>query len=487
MSEDKLKAAESFKGAGNAHFVKGEYSKAIEEYTKAVETAGSGEKQSAVYFSNIAFCHIKMENFGAAIDATEKAKVADKTFAKAYYRKASALFALSRLAEAIKELDYVVKELGVKSNKDINERLAMLRKLKKEQDFLDAIQHEDELDKCKEENLTVEPSYNGPVITRDSPVKLDDVFELLEYLKQQKKLHKKYLWTLLKMAREVLDQEANVVDVAIGGPVEQITVCGDIHGQYYDLLNIFKMNGYPSAHRPYLFNGDFVDRGSFSVECMIALLAFKVAEPGCIYLNRGNHESVELNKLYGFEGEVKAKYCPLTFALFNKVFQVLPLGTRISEKVLVLHGGLFEKEGVKLADLQKIQRRGGIPQKGLMCDMLWADPTGINGRHPSKRGVSIEFGPDVAERFLDDNGLGKLTRPTCTVASGQRRRLRDREGRQGDHGLLRPQILRPDDQQGRVHHIQGGPEAKFQGLRRCGKLSRSIRPLRPCTTPPTPP
>jgi len=423
MSDENLKAAEALKEAGNAYFLKGDYKKAIEEYMKAVEKLGDNHKNTAIYLSNAAFCHIKLENFGIALETAERAKSSDKEFIKSYYRKATAYFALSKLPEAIKELDFIVKELGVKNNKDVNERLAMLRKLKKEQNFLAAIYHEDELEKCDEDGLTVEPSYNGPVIDKDSPVIMDDVLEILEYLKGQNKIHKKYLWTLLKLAREVLDKEANIVDVTVGGSVEQITVCGDIHGQYYDLLNIFKLNGYPSVHKPYLFNGDFVDRGSFSVECMIALLAFKVAEPSCIYLNRGNHESAELNKLYGFEGEVKAKYCPTTFALFNKVFQCLPLGTCISKKVLVLHGGLFEKEGVKIADLQKIQRRGGIPQNGLMCDMLWADPTSMNGRHPNKRGVSIEFGPDVAQRFLDDNGLGNLIRPTSKISSSKGRRL----------------------------------------------------------------
>ena len=78
------------------------------------------------------------------------------------------------------------------------------------------------------------------------------------------------------------------------------TVCGDTHGQYYDLLNIFELNGIPSRNRPYLFNGDYVDRGSFSVEVVVALLAWKVCDPTIMHLTRGNHESKTLNKLYGY-------------------------------------------------------------------------------------------------------------------------------------------------------------------------------------------
>lgn len=103
-------------------------------------------------------------------------------------------------------------------------------------------------------------------------------------------------------------------------------MCGDIHGQYYDFLNIFKLNGKPHPDHPYLFNGDFVDRGSFSAECIIALYAFKVANPDCIYLNRGNHENSDLNKMYGFEGEIRAKYDTDTFTLFTDSFKYLPLG-----------------------------------------------------------------------------------------------------------------------------------------------------------------
>ena len=124
--------------------------------------------------------------------------------------------------------------------------------------------------------------------------------------------------------------ESNYFSPAHKLPVLQ--VCGDVHGQYYDLLNIFKINGAPSETNPYLFNGDFVDRGSFSMECILLLFAYKVlatqtskfqvkrgglraytwkkkraqvAYPKHFYLARGNHETKSMNKLYGFQGEVR--------------------------------------------------------------------------------------------------------------------------------------------------------------------------------------
>lgn len=412
--------AEEIKGEANALFMKNELNQAIKLYTQAIDLAGEENPKSAVYFSNRAFAHIKLENYGSAIEDADKAHLANKDYIKSYYRKSSALFFLGKLKESIAELEIITKGLGIKNNKDVNNKLKLLKKMKKENDFLEAIYKEDELDKCNENEIIVESSYQGPVIEMDKEFTMDQVIELLDFMKDQKKLHKKYFWILLKRVTDILDKEKNIVDVSVGGNVKEITVCGDIHGQYYDLLNIFKLNGYPSSSRPYIFNGDFVDRGSFSVEALTALLAFKLANPSCIYLNRGNHENADLNKLYGYEGEVKAKYCDKSFLLSTHLFKYLPLAHRISEKVLVLHGGLFEQDGVKLEDIQKIQRRIAIPNKGLMCDMLWADPSDVNGRTKSKRGVSIEFGPDVAERFLNDNGLGKLNRSSCSFPSSKR-------------------------------------------------------------------
>ena len=75
---------------------------------------------------------------------------------------------------------------------------------------------------------------------------------------------------------------------------------------------------------------------------------------------------------------------------------------------------------VKLEDINKINRRIPIPPNGLMCDLLWADPTFMPGRHRSKRGISIEFGPDVGAKFLDENGLGWLIRVVGEITSSQR-------------------------------------------------------------------
>lgn len=105
----------------------------------------------------------------------------------------------------------------------------------------------------------------------------------------------------------VIKELPSLVDVAIPAG-EKITVCGDTHGQFFDLMHIFDLNGLPSRGNPYVFNGDFVDRGSWSVEVIVTLMAWKVLDPACMHLTRGNHEAMSLNKIYGFEGEVKAKY-----------------------------------------------------------------------------------------------------------------------------------------------------------------------------------
>jgi len=113
-----------------------------------------------------------------------------------------------------------------------------------------------------------------------------------------------------------MKKNKNLVEITVKDDKE-ITVCGDVHGQYYDVLNIWSINGNPSSENPYLFNGDFVDRGSFSLEIIIALISWKLAMDDCIYLTRGNHEAVAMNRIYGFEGECQKKYNQRTYDIFK--------------------------------------------------------------------------------------------------------------------------------------------------------------------------
>ena len=114
--------------------------------------------------------------------------------------------------------------------------------------------------------------------------------------------------------------------------------------------------------------------------------------------------------MYGFEGEVKKKYDVKTYDLFSQLFCMLPLCHVINNKVTVTHGGLFSKDGIKISDIKKVNRKREPTDEGIMCECLWSDPCDMNGRHPSKRGVGVMFGPDVAEKFLEENGLDLLVR-----------------------------------------------------------------------------
>ena len=111
---------------------------------------------------------------------------------------------------------------------------------------------------------------------------------------------------LAEAALLIFDQEPSVRDISLQS-TETVTIVGDLHGQLPDLLSIFKLNGIPGPGKHYLFNGDFVDRGTDSMGVLCSLLALKCYLPECVFLNRGNHESPKQNKVFGFEEEVLAK------------------------------------------------------------------------------------------------------------------------------------------------------------------------------------
>lgn len=139
-------------------------------------------------------------------------------------------------------------------------------------------------------------------------------------------------------------------------------------------FNMFQIGGMPSSTNPYLFNGDFVDRGSFSLEVIVTLLAFKLAIPDGLHMTRGNHETKGMNKIYGFEGEVKHKYDNVVMQLFSEVFQWIPLCAVINDAVFVVHGGLstINSGCVTLKEIEELKRDREPPESGLMSDLMWS-------------------------------------------------------------------------------------------------------------------
>lgn len=128
-------------------------------------------------------------------------------------------------------------------------------------------------------------------------------------------------------------------------------------------------------------------------------------------MTRGNHEAKQVNHIYGFKGEVEAKYKDNgVYEAFSELFCGLPLSYVINKKVMICHGGLPSYDGVTLKDIRDTFRFAEPPEKGLMCDLLWADPAPNPGHTPSKRGASMAFGPDITKRFLQENGLSVLIR-----------------------------------------------------------------------------
>ena len=154
--------------------------------------------------------------------------------------------------------------------------------------------------------------------------------------------------------KEILSQTPSLVEVKV--PENgKVVVYGDVHGQYYDLLNALTLSDLPSPTNILIFNGDLVDRGSWSVEVIMLILAMKATFPDYVHISRGNHETKSMNKVYGFEGEVRAKYTELCFDLFLEVFNYLPLAHVIDNKVFICHGGLFSDDNVTLQDIKNVR------------------------------------------------------------------------------------------------------------------------------------
>eukprot|EP00978_Attheya_sp_CCMP212_P005379 scaffold12028_cov50-Attheya_sp.AAC.5 len=147
-----------------------------------------------------------------------------------------------------------------------------------------------------------------------------------------------------------------------------LKICGDVHGQYTDLLRLFEYGGFPPESN-YLFLGDYVDRGKQSLETICLLLAYKIQYPENFFILRGNHESAGINRIYGFYDECKRRYSIKLWKVFSDVFNCLPISALVDEKILCMHGGL-SPEMDTLQQIADLARPCDVPDVGLMCDLL---------------------------------------------------------------------------------------------------------------------
>ena len=244
-----------------------------------------------------------------------------------------------------------------------------------------------------------------------------DVDKCLELVKQGKCLTEHDVKILCDKLKEILCEENNVQP--IDAPV---IVCGDIHGQFYDLLNLFEKGGKidNSNNNKYLFLGDYVDRGYNSVETLEYLLCLKLKYQDKITLLRGNHESRQICFTYGFYEEITKKYGNANpWRYFNDVFDFLPIAAIIEGKVFCVHGGLSPKI-CYIDQIRLLDRQQEIPHEGAFCDLMWSDPDEIDGWQISSRGAGYLFGGKIVDEFNQLNGINLVCRAHQLVNEGHK-------------------------------------------------------------------
>jgi serine/threonine-protein phosphatase 4 catalytic subunit len=238
---------------------------------------------------------------------------------------------------------------------------------------------------------------------------------IVEQLKRCEVLAETDVKWLCNRAVEILVEEGNVQRVD-----SPITICGDLHGQFFDLKELFKLGGdCPTTN--YLFMGDFVDRGFNSVETFLLLLALKVRYPDRIWLIRGNHESRQITQVYGFYDECLRKYGSVAVWRYcTDVFDYLSLSAVVDGSIFCVHGGLSPSV-TTLDQIRAIDRRQEVPHDGAMCDLLWSDPEELEPGMAwglSPRGAGYLFGSEVAREFNRRNGIETIARAHQLVMEG---------------------------------------------------------------------
>jgi serine/threonine-protein phosphatase 2B catalytic subunit len=245
--------------------------------------------------------------------------------------------------------------------------------------------------------------------------KQPDVEALLEHLNLEGVIAQELLLEIIKKAADLFESEPNLLKLN-----DPITVVGDIHGQYFDLVKLLEVGGAPGDIQ-YIFLGDYVDRGSFSVEVLALMFSLKIRHPKRVRMLRGNHECRQMTSFFNFREECEYKYDISVYNAFMDCFDNLPLAATINGKFLAVHGGLSpELPNVKA--INKVDRFQEPPREGLLCDLIWSDPLDVpEDQAPKKRaspafipnevrGCSYFYSFDGAATFLKKNSLLSVIR-----------------------------------------------------------------------------
>jgi len=219
---------------------------------------------------------------------------------------------------------------------------------------------------------------------------------------------------LCSKVKEILIEESNIITIS-----PPVIICGDLHGQFYDLLELFKKSGGPPPEQKFIFLGDYIDRGSNSLETIELLICLKCLYPDKTILIRGNHESRNISFIYGFYDEINRKYGnSQPWKLFNEIFDLMPLCAVIDKTIFCVHGGLSPLI-TTIDQIRLINRKGEIPHEGAICDLLWSDPTDENETWVfNSRGCGWMFGYKVANEFNQINGVELICRAHQLAGEG---------------------------------------------------------------------